>query len=404
MIMLNIRRYLVRAFIEPIGRLVIKYVSFGVSLSTGYCTLLNDGIRPMKQFLLSILAGMILSVSVLAADNLLKTDHPDQYTVQEGDTLWDIASMFLVDAWLWPEIWQVNPDIENPHLIFPGDQIFLRYVDGQPQLSVARGDAARTVKMSPAQPVRQGDRNKKLKPQVRSSPLASAIPAIPLDEIASLLTTGRIVDEDTLPNAPYILAGESDRLIFGPGDGFYARGGWDDDTTVYGIFRSGEVYRDPETNDILGYEALEVGIATLEELGDSEVATFTMNSVSEDVRLGDRLLPTEERRVESTFYPSAPEQEIDGTIMAVIGGVTQVGRNDVVAINKGANFGLEAGNVLAIYKSGAVVRDRNRRDKVKLPDQRAGILMVFRSFERMSYCLVLNTDTPLRVGDRVKNP
>jgi nucleoid-associated protein YgaU len=375
-----------------------------MGLSTYHYTLFNDGIRPMKQLLLSILAGLLLSANVLAADNVLKTDHPDQYTVQEGDTLWDIASMFLVDAWLWPEIWQVNPDIENPHLIFPGDLILLRYVDGQPQLRVARGDVSRTIKVSPSQPIRQGDRNQKLMPQVRSSPLASAIPAIPLDAIASLLTTGRIVEEDTLENAPYILAGESDRLIFGPGDGFYGRGTWERGTSVYGIFRGGQVYKDPVSKEILGYEALEVGIATLDELGENDVATFTMSSVSEDVRLGDRLLPTEERRVESTFYPSAPEREVDGTIMTVIGGVTQVGRNDVVAINKGASHGLEAGNVLAIYKSGAVIRDRNRRDKVKLPDQRAGILMVFRSFEKMSYCLVLNTDTPLRVGDTVKNP
>ncbi len=358
----------------------------------------------MKKLLLSILAGLIFSSSVFAANNVLREDHPDRYIVEEGDTLWRIASMFLVDAWLWPEIWQVNPDIENPHLIFPGDVILLRYVGGQPQLSVARGDTSRTIKISPAQPVRQSDRDRKLTPQIRSSPLASAIPAIPLDAIASLLTTGRIVDEETLPGAPYILAGESDRLIFGPGDGFYGRGTWESETSVYGIFRAGEVYRDPVTKEVLGHEALEVGIATLDELGDNDVATFTVNSVSEDVRLGDRLLPTEERRVESTFYPSAPQRVVDGTIMTVIGGVSQVGRNDVVAINKGANFGLAAGNVLAIYKSGAVVRDRNRRDKVKLPDKRAGMLMVFRSFEKMSYCLVLSSDTSLSVGDRVKNP
>ena len=358
----------------------------------------------MKQLLLSILAGLIFSGSVTGADNVLKEEHPDKYIVQEGDTLWDIASMFLVDAWLWPEFWQVNPQIENPHLIFPADVIFLRYVEGRPQLVLKRGNASRTVKISPAQPVRQGDRNQKLMPRVRSSSLASAIPAIPLDAVASLLTTGRIVKEETLPNAPYILAGESDRLIFGPGDVFYGRGIWKRGTTVYGIIRPGEVYRDPLTNEVLGYEALEVGIATLDELGDNDVATFTINSVSKDVRLGDRLLPTEERPVESTFYPSAPQRAVDGTIMTVIGGVSRVGRNDVVAINKGANFGLEAGNVLAIYKIGVVVRDRNRRDEVKLPDKRAGILMVFRSFEKMSYGLVLSTDTPLSVGDRVKNP
>ena len=358
----------------------------------------------MKQLLLAILVGLIFSGSVVGADNVLKEGHPDKYTVQEGDTLWDIASMFLNSAWLWPEIWQVNPHIANPHLIFPKDVIFLRYVEGRPQLSLERGNANRTLRVSPAQSVRQGVRNRKLMPQVRSASLASAIPAIPLDAIANLLTTGRIVEEETLPNAPYILAGESDRLIFGPGDVFYGRGIWKRETTVYGIFRPGEVYRDPLTNEVLGYEALEVGIATLDELGDNNVATFTVNSVSEDIRLGDRLLPTEQRRVESTFYPSAPKQALDGRIMTVVGGVSLVGRNDVVAINKGANFGLEAGNVLAIYKSGAVVRDRNLRDKVKLPDKRAGMLMVYRSFEKMSYGLVLNTDTPLSVGDRIKNP
>ncbi len=356
----------------------------------------------MRKFLLAVVVVLAWGQS-LAADSILRPNHPDRYTVQQGDTLWDIASKFLTDAWLWPEIWHVNPSIENPHLIYPGDTISLSYVDGAPQLTLERGLAGRTEKLSPGQPVFSGDRNKKVEPRVRSQPLASAIPAIPLDAIASLLTTGRIVEADTLAAAPHILAGTADRLIFGPGDGFYARGDWQGESTVYGIFRAGEIYRDPETREILGYEAIEVGAASV-EARHGDVYTMALTSVKQDVRIGDRLLPTEERRVESTFYPSAPAEDVSGVIMTVLGGVTQVGRNDVVAINRGTKDGLEVGHVLAISKSGNVVRDRVFRDQVKLPMERAGLMMVFRTFEKMSYGLVLQTEEPLRVGDVVQKP
>lgn len=358
----------------------------------------------MKTTLVALLMSFALVFTAQAADSILRPDHPDTYTVQEGDSLWDIASMFLTDAWLWPEIWQINPDIENPHLIYPGDLITLTYVDGQPQLAVTRGKESRTVRLSPSQPVATGDRNVKLEPRIRISPLTSAIPAIPLDAIAPLLTTGRIVEEDTLDLAPYILAGTSDRLLFGPGDEFYARGeNWAAGTSVFGLFRKGQVYVDPETEEILGYEAREVGTATVEDR-NGDVYTLTLTAVKEDVRIGDRLLPTEERRVESTFFPAAPKQDIDGVIMTVLGGVTQVGRNDVVAVNRGANDGVDVGDVLAIYKSGKIVRDKIARDKVQLPPERAGLLMLFRTFDKMSYGLVLQTEEPLRVGDNVRNP
>ncbi len=358
----------------------------------------------MKTTLVALLLSFALANSALAADSILRPDHPDKYTVKSGDSLWDIASMFLTDAWLWPEIWQINPGIENPHLIYPGDVITLTYVDGQPQLALQRGEAGRTVKLSPAQPVATGDRNVRLEPRVRVSPLTSAIPAIPLDAIAPLLTTGRIVEEDTLDLAPYILAGTSDRLLFGPGDEFYARGeNWSAGTSVFGLFRKGEVYLDPETKEVLGYEAREVGTAIV-EARNGDVYTLRLSAVKEDVRIGDRLLPTEERRVESTFFPAAPKQEVDGVIMTVLGGVTQVGRNDVVAINRGNNDGVDVGDVLAIYKSGKVIRDRIAREKVQLPPERAGLLMLFRTFDKMSYGLVLQTEEPLRIGDNVRNP
>ena len=350
--------------------------------------------------LLLLTSGLVVAAE---SDALLREGHPDQYMVKEGDTLWGIASMFLKDPWFWPEIWHVNPEIENPHVIYPGDQIILKYIGGEPQLSVKRGQGGRTYKLKPDQSVRAGDRYEKMEPRVRMSPLASAIPAIPLDAVASLMSTGRIVEEDTLANAPRILAGRSERLIFGPGDQFYARGDWDEETSVYGIFREGNVYLDPETKEILGYEAIEVGLARAVDR-HGEVVTFDLTSVMEDVRVGDRLMPTEERRVESTFYPTPPDRYVEGVIMTVLGGVTQVGRNDVVVINRGLTAGLEVGSVLAIAKKGAVVRDGFNRDKVELPTERAGVLMIFRVFEKMSYGLVLRTQEPLRVGDVVRSP
>ena len=355
--------------------------------------------------LLLMLSVLMASITAFAeeSDSLLKEDHPDQYTVKQGDTLWNIASMFLVDPWYWPEIWRVNSNIKDPHLIYPGDEIVLQYVGGKPQLALNRGEAGRTYKLSPQQKVREGDRYEKLSPKVRISPLASAIPAIPLDAVSSLMATGRIVEEDTLENAPRILSGRSERLIFGPGDQFYARGEWDEDTSVYGIFREGNVYHDPETDEILGYEAVEVGLARAADR-NGDIVTFDLTSVKEDVRIGDRLLPTEERRVESTFYPEPPSQFVEGVIMTVLGGVTQVGRNDVVVVNRGTSSGLDVGNVLAIAKKGATIRDRFNRDRVELPTERAGILMIFRAFEKMSYGLVLQTTEPLRVGDVVRTP
>lgn len=350
---------------------------------------------------------LLLSHGALAEQtgsvSLLRDGHPDQYEVKEGDTLWGIASMFLKDPWNWPEIWHVNPSIDNPHLIYPGDEIFLKFVGGDPLLTLQRGPGERTYKLSPTQRVRQGDRYEKVEPAVRISPLDSAIPAIPLDAVSSLMTTGRIVEEDTLAMAPRILAGRSERLIFGPGDQFYGRGNWDEDTSVYGIFREGNIYQDPETGEILGYEAIEVGMARAIDRAD-DIVTFELTSVQEDVRLGDRLMPTEERRVESTFYPLPPRQQVEGIIMTVLGGVTQVGRNDVVVINRGLNAGVDVGTVLAIAKKGATVKDRVYGDVVELPTERAGILMVFRSFEKMAYGLVLQTTEPLRIGDVVRNP
>ncbi|HCC45759.1 MAG TPA: peptidoglycan-binding protein [Gammaproteobacteria bacterium] len=247
------------------------------------------------------------------------------------------------------------------------------------------------------------DRYEKLSPRVRIEPLVGPIPAIPLDSISSFISSGHLVEQEDLNLSPRIISGKSDRLIFGSGDEFYASGQWQDGTSVYGIFRSGNVYEDPKSGELLGLEVIEIGLArVVDRKGD--IVTLAITSAREDVRIGDLLMPTEERRVESIFYPRPPENQINGVIMNVLGGVSNVGRNDVVVINQGIDAGLEVGNVLSIAKQGEQGRHPKNEERDKMPEQRAGTLMVFRTFKKIAYGLVLRTSEPLKVGDLVRTP
>lgn len=325
----------------------------------------------------------------------LKADHPDSYTVQKGDTLWDISGRFLQKPWQWPELWRSNPQIENPHLIFPGDTVRLVYIAGQPTLVVDRGDAGRTYKASPSS-------DTKMSPQIRATPLESAIPAINLDAIQGFLVQNRIVTPAELDAAPYVVQGDSERLVVGGGDRLYVRGALPESES-YSFVRRGEMYRDPVTQEMLGLEATYIGLGRV-VASEGDISTFFVNSSREEVQIGDRVLPTEERKVDSTFFPSAPAKPINGQLISVFGGVTQVGQYDVVVIDRGEREGLVSGNVLAIYKRGALAKDRIARDTVRLPSERAGILMVFRVFEKVSYGLVLAAERPLAILDEVRNP
>ncbi len=343
----------------------------------------------MKQLLLSSLLGLCLfGLAASADDVVLRDGHPDQHVVVKGDTLWDISGTFLRDPWMWPEIWQVNPQIANPHLIFPGDVINLVYLDGKPRLRVRRGPNGDTVRITP---------------KMRLSPVDNAIPAIPLEKINAFLSKSRIVAEGELEAAPYVLAGAQGHIVTGAGDELFARGDFSGDDEVYGVFRKGEVFRDPETREVLGVAALDIGGVKLQEL-DGDIAKFQINRSLEEIRIEDRLLPNVERRVTATFMPSAPKTEVSGYIAAVEGGVTQIGFMDIVILNRGERDGLEVGNVLAIDRRGERVRDRIEREWVQLPDERAGLLMVFRTYEKMSFGLVLRATQPLKVMDRVHNP
>ena len=344
----------------------------------------------MKKNLLGFLAACILclpfSLSIVAQEPVLRDDVPDTYTVVKGDTLWDISDTFLKNPWMWPEIWHVNAQIQNPHLIYPGDVIRLIYLDGSPRLTL--DTSGREFKLSPkARVISQGE----------------AIPTIPLDKINSFLSRSRVVDEDLIDNAPYVVAGGDDHLIVGAGDRAYVRGNIEEKYSVFGVYRKGDEYKDPVTKEKLGVQALDIGSGEIVAI-NTDVSTMAVTRTTEEIRAGDRLLKEEERSIESTFFPSAPNSNVEGVILAVEGGVTQVGRMDVVVINRGAREGMVPGNVLAVYKRGKRIRDRVSGGKVDLPDERAGLMMVFRVFDKVSMGLVLEADQGLAVNDIVKNP
>ena len=343
----------------------------------------------MKKRSLSIwlvLVSLLFSGMLHAAVEL-NEDVPETYIVKKGDTLWGISGMYLREPWMWPELWDVNPQIDNPHLIYPGDELYLVWIDGQPRLRLRRG------------------RDVKLTPNMRVKPLDLAIPTIPLDEIGAFLLRHRILGADELNNSAYIVSGAQGHLISAPGDLVFGRGPFPDGERAYGIYRPGDTYRDPLTDELLGYQAQDIGNAKLLSSNKDEVTELEINRVTEEVRIADRLLPMEERVLDATFQPRAPETTIeDGYMIAVDGGVTQIGTTDIVVLNKGLRDGLEVGHVLAIYQTGELVFDKVAQENVRLPDVRAGLAMVFESFDKASYALVLKSNRPLKVLDKVKNP
>lgn len=351
----------------------------------------------LKRNVLCFVGAFLLSFQCFAEEAKLTADHPDTYLVKKGDTLWDISGKFLEKPWLWPEIWHNNPDIANPHLIYPGDVIKLVYIDGQPRLTVDRGDAGKTARMSPSCP--EG----KLCPNVRVEALENPIPAIPLDIIDPFLVGDRIVTNGTLDTAPYALMGSQQHVVTGAGDNFYARGVFDKDVPVYGIYRQGKVYRDEVTDELLGIQAISIGSAKVKN-SEGDIAQLAILRSAKEIRINDRLIPNEERRIESIFYPSSPEKKIEGKIIDVLDGVNQVGRMSVVVVSKGTRDGLAAGNILAIYEQGDRVKDPVTGEWLNLLNERAGLLMVFNVFEKLSFGLVLQADRPLRVGAILRNP
>ena len=314
-------------------------------------------------------------------------DAPDHYTVQKGDTLWDISAKFLTDPWYWPEIWHINPQVANPHLIYPGDVLALTWVEGQPRVSVETGG-----------PIR-------LSPQVRENPLFEAVNAIPYQRIAAFMSRPEVLATEQVKGAPYVAHGRDHRLASAAGNEIYVRrlaGGKTDGR--YSIYHVGDELKDPDDGDVLGYQGLYAGLGNVIRGGDP-ASVMVVESARETLE-GDILLP-DRVDIKMDFIPHPPKSNLEGTVMSVIDDRTVVAEFDIVIINRGKRDGLEPGSVLATWAAGEKVRDvtENRESsRVQLPNERTGLFMVFKSYDRMSYGLMLESEREVHVGDKVTSP
>ena len=331
----------------------------------------------------------------------LAENAPDEYIVKPGDTLWDISSVYLRDPWFWPEIWYVNPQVANPHLIYPGDKLKLVYIDGQPRLTIAERAEG-------------GAGAKRLSPQVRREPLSSAITAVPYDVIAGFAGRPVLLDKDQVNKAPYVVAMRDGHMIGGSGNEIYARGIKDSQPEErYSIIHVEGELVDPETNKVLGYTGVYVGSGPVMVSGDP--AKLMLSETAREALQGDKLF-AESVDVNVDFVPHAPQSEVDATVIAVKDH-TVMGQYNLIAINRGTKHGIEAGHVLAIEQVGDVVMDKyakgglnarsgglKRGKNVQLPSERAGVAMVYKAYDRMSFALVMEATHEIREGDRATNP
>jgi hypothetical protein len=338
------------------------------------------------------------SMSVPLAPNA-----PDTYVVKKGDTLWDISGVFLKYPWYWPEIWYVNPQVENPHLIYPGDVLRLVYIDGKPRITV--GSAGTT----------------RLSPQVRSSPLTDAVRAIPYDLLMDFVGRPRLLDKKQAKDAPYVVGFRDRHMIGSQQNELYARGlGSPPDGMRFAVIHPDRELVDPDDGDLLGYlgdyaGTGEVIATTHAEKRDDTMVHLRVLDTGQEIMQGDKLFPATVE-VPSDFVPSAPtDTKLNGQVIAVVDGAYIAGKYQVLAINRGKRHGLAPGNTVAVFARGEDVRDRYSRgrdwdkftatyDTVRLPKERSGTMMVFQVYDRMSYGLVVESTQAMRVGDFIKHP
>lgn len=393
----------------------------------------------MLKKALSLIAAMLFAAAVPAASPELRPDHPDTYVVKKGDTLWDISGKFLKSPWYWPEIWQANPQIENPHLIYPGDVISLIYIDGKPQL-VVNGEQTSS---EPAPDIG---------PRMREETTSDAVPPLPLAAVREFLSRPRMLSEEEYQSAPYIVGLEENRVIGSDRQLAYVRRldgevksgdrfviarptlkyvdvpegwlwqkdkrrikaePWSTSDQWHWSFREWIASRGGE---VLGYELLEIGNATISVTGDPATTYVTYTDI--EIKKGDLLLPVEPSPYELNFYPRAPKAVPDNTrVIAFTNEYNRGGPYDVVVVSKGAQDGLESGEVYSIYQPGEVIHDQvaypdgtfkalfNPKDKmVALPEEFVGHVMIFRTFDRVSYGLIMNAVRPANLGAVLHEP
>ncbi|HHW77635.1 MAG TPA: LysM peptidoglycan-binding domain-containing protein [Xanthomonadaceae bacterium] len=337
---------------------------------------------------LSAAAAAGAGVAVAEAPVALRPDHPQTYTVVAGDTLWSIAQRFLQHPWQWRQIWRQNPQIRDPNRIYPGDVLRFSYdPSGKPRLEVAEREEVPLLKLSP---------------EVRVETLTQPIPPVPRDAVESFLTRAEILSEANWRKMPYIVADDDEQAVYADRDRVYARGA-SFDQPRYQVFRPGEELREPGSGRSLGVAGIYLGQAVLER--DEDPASFLLANTIAPVRAGDRLLEIEPERELYSFEPHPVPPDTEGSIIAKLDAdVTQITQYSSVIINLGAQEGLEPGHVLAIFGKNREVEDPVSGGSVKLPGERAGLLMVYKVQDLVSYGLVMQAERAIRLQDRVTTP
>lgn len=388
----------------------------------------------MFRIIITLLMFCCLSFRLNAQEVALKPNHPDRHVVVKGDTLWGISGKFLKDPWLWPKVWQLNrAQIKNPHLIYPGDVVFLDMSSGKPELKLLR----ETITLQPGAVIEPLEK--------------TAISTIPLNIIAPFLNQPLIIEKDQLAESPRIIAGQDNRVVLSPGTRVYINKIEEGDGLNWFVYRPGNDLVDPDSKEVLGVEATYLGDARVTKYGEPASANIT--KAKEEIFTKDRLVPSGDEVI-ANFVPHAPDTEITGRIIKIYGGVAEAGPQSIVSISRGSADGIEVGHVLAISRYGRVIKDpepqresdeqkqakANAKPKlkelnfnvsrdadgkpvvnfekksentsglvlepgmIKLPDERVGLLMVFRVFDRVSYGLIMQASEPVNTLDTVKTP
>jgi hypothetical protein len=326
------------------------------------------------------------------SESIFRPDAPKSYVVKEGDTLWGVASMFLKDPWLWPEVWVINPQVRNPHLIYPGDTLALAYgANGNAQVRLTNGGGAR------------------LNPRLRSSPLDGAIPTLPYSSISAFLSRPTVLSKDQLKTAPHVLAFREKHIVGGAGNEIYVKNLNAPQNTRFSVIHVGEELRDPDDNAVIGYEGTYTATASVVKAND--ITKAVLSDSARETLVGDRLIATD-NDTPLNFVLSTPPPNLEGRIISVVDGTELIGQYQVVVINRGSRHGVVPGNVMAVDQVGELVTDRKGNyidgksfgKKVRLPSERAGTMLVFKTFDRISYGLIVGASTEIHVADYVRNP
>ncbi|MCS5707296.1 LysM peptidoglycan-binding domain-containing protein [Candidatus Berkiella cookevillensis] len=327
---------------------------------------------------------------------------PEVYVVKKGDTLWEIAGIYLKEPWRWIEIWDRNPNISNPHLIYPGDKILLSYdANGTPKLSLERGS-----KTPNAAYWEGGTRVVKLSPTIREGDAEGAIPTVPTRVIQPFFNRSQVISQAHVDFCPNVIALDEDHLVVGAGDRIYAsKVDAHSATEMFSVFRVEKLYKDPKSNEVLGIEGLILGNAQVEFMGDP--TSLILKQSYSEIRVGDKLIEPTREQVDAFFFPKAPDGDPTGQIISVFDGISQIGQYQVIVMTGGKNQLREVGDVLAVYQKqkDLPTRIRNKKEtSYDFPALKIGRLVVFRVFDKVSYGLVMNATRPIYLKDEVGEP